>query len=216
MYVVDVPNGFRDTADQARREGVLQRVSAEVLQKIGYGQSSRGVVAEFEEPQRTLEMLTLSTAPLVLVLDKIEKPGNLGSVFRCADAAGVDAVILSDSCDLFNPNAIRSSLGTVFRVQAAVATAEQTQTFLYENNIRVLAARVESSVPLWESDLRGPLAIVLGSEANGLSQRWQTVGGSFVEGVRIPMFGAVDSLNVSVSAAVITYEAIRLRAIHRA
>ena len=182
-----------------------------MLEKIGYGQSSRGVVAEFEQPQRTLEMLALPKTPLILVLDQIEKPGNVGSVFRCADAAGIDAVILSDVCDLFNPNAIRSSLGAVFRVPAAVASAEQTLDYFVQHQIRVLAARVESSIPLWESDFVGPLAIVLGREAQGLADRWQNVGSSPIVGVRIPMFGAVDSLNVSVSAAVIAYEAIRVR-----
>jgi TrmH family RNA methyltransferase len=211
MFFVDAPDEFHDVVENARRTQTLQKVSTEVLHKIGYGQSARGVVAEFHQPLRSLEMLSLPKSPLILVLDQIEKPGNVGAVFRCADAAGVDAVILSDACDLFNPNAIRGSLGAVFRVPSAVASAEQTLEYFVDRRIRVLAARVESSNPLWEIDLLGPLAIVLGSEAEGLAERWRMAGPTPIEGIRIPMFGAVDSLNVAVSAAVISYEALRVR-----
>jgi TrmH family RNA methyltransferase len=187
----------------------ISRVADSLMEKIGYGQSFRGVVAEFEQPSMTLEQLELPASPLILVLDRIEKPGNVGAVFRCADAAGIDAVLLCDSCDLFNPNAIRSSLGSLFHVPSARGTASELAQFLHDRNIRVMAARVESSVPLWTADLEGPLAIVLGSEADGLGDRWKRVGNSVVQGICIPMVGKVDSLNVSVSAAVIAFETRR-------
>jgi TrmH family RNA methyltransferase len=189
----------------------ITRVADSLMEKIGYGQSFRGVVAEFEQPSRTLEQLELPASPLILVLDRIEKPGNVGAVFRCADAAGIDAVLLCDSCDLFNPNAIRSSLGSVFHVPSARGTTSELAQFLHDRKVRVMAARVESSVPLWTADLEGPLAIVLGSEADGLEDRWKTIGNSVVQGICIPMLGKVDSLNVSVSAAVIAFETRRRR-----
>lgn len=186
-------------------------VSKPLMAKISYGQSPRGVVAEFEAPERSLACIDLPHVPLVLVLDQVEKPGNVGAVFRCADAAGVDAVLLCESCDLFNPNVIRSSLGAVFHVPAAQGEMTQVAEFCHHHGLQLMAARTESSRPLWAADLSGPVAIVLGSEANGLGQRWQHQGGSPVEGIRIPMDGQVDSLNVSVSAAVIAFEARRQR-----
>ncbi|NNE01296.1 MAG: RNA methyltransferase [Pirellulaceae bacterium] len=196
----------------AQQIGALQLVTPAIMSKISYGQSPRGVVAEFTEPDRSLANLRLGPSPLILILDRIEKPGNVGAVFRCADAAGVDAVILSDcSCDLFNPNAIRSSLGAVFTVPAASDTTQNISQFLSRCGIRPLAARVESSHELWASDLTGPLAVILGNESNGLANRWQQVDGQEIAGVRIPMNGQVDSLNISVSAALIAFEAIRVR-----
>ena len=211
LYCVEVPDEFHDVSRLATEVHSVRKVTPGVLDKIGYGQSPRGVVAEFDEPDRTLESLRLPPKPFVLVLDRIEKPGNVGAVFRCADAAGVDAVILSDGGDLFNPNAIRGSLGAVFRVPAAVTTADRAQAFLISHHIRVLAARVESADLLWNRDLHGPLAVVLGNEADGLADRWHRLGSTPIDGIRIPMAGAVDSLNISVSAAVIAYEAMRVR-----
>jgi TrmH family RNA methyltransferase len=195
-------------ADQSNR---TTYVSDSMMEKIGYGQSSRGVVAEFVRPTLQLQKLKLPASPLILVLDRIEKPGNIGAVFRCADAAGLDAVLLCDTHDLFNPNAIRSSLGCVFHVPAAIGTQTEIEQFLLARSIRAVAARVESSTPLWTADLGGPLAVILGSEAEGLGDRWQTLGDRPVEGIRIPMAGRADSLNVSVSAAVIAFEASRRR-----
>lgn len=197
-------------------------VSDAILEKISYGQSVRGVVAEFEQPVDRLADLRLPASPLVLVLDKIEKPGNIGAVFRCADAAGVDAVLLSDCPDRFNPNAIRNSVGAVFSVPSGSGDAASIAMFLAERGFTVFAARVESSMPLWSVDLCGPIAIVLGNEAAGLGDRWQHLpakhgvtpveaAATSIAGVRIPMAGRVDSLNISVSAAVIAFEAVRQR-----
>lgn len=191
----------------------LVSVSAKVMQKIAYGQSDRGVVAEFLAPDGGLGELSLPQSGLVLVLDQFEKPGNIGAAFRCADAASVDAVILSPStADRFNPNAIRSSLGAVFTVPGASADEPEVRAWLLRQNYRICAARVESSRPLWQTDLTGPLAIVIGSEAHGLGDCWQGDDDCVIDAVRIPMAGAVDSLNASVSAAVILYEAARQRA----
>ncbi|MCG8652484.1 MAG: RNA methyltransferase [Pirellulales bacterium] len=185
-------------------------VSDAVMQKISYGQSSRGVVAEFDQPEQVLGQLDLPPRPLLLVLDRIEKPGNVGAVFRCADAAGVDAVLLCDCRgDVFNPNAIRNSLGAVFRMPSATASQAEIAEFLVAHRVRAVAARVEASTPLWTSPLQTPLAIILGNEAEGLGDRWTELGNQPIAGIRIPMYGDVDSLNLSVSAAVLAFEAAR-------
>lgn len=204
-----LPAEFLRRAEEDERRTVI---TDELFQKISYGQSPRGVVAEFVQPDRSLGQLRLPAEPLVLVLDRVEKPGNLGAVFRCADAAGVDAVIACGPApDLFNPNVIRNSLGTVFTVPSAAANESDTASFLRSAGLRLLAARGESSVSLWSCDLLGPLAVIFGSEAEGLGERWRQVDGREIPGVRVPMFGQADSLNVSVSAAVIAYEAARVR-----
>lgn len=192
-------------------------VSDALMAKISYGQSPRGVVAEFEQPDWSLSRWSLPETPLILILDTIEKPGNVGAVLRCADAAGIDAVMLTGrGCDLFNPNVIRSSLGTVFTVPTAAASDREAEAFLIEHHIRPVAARVEGSTPLWSTDWSGSVAIILGSEARGLGTRWQQLADQPIEGVRIPMLGRADSLNISVSAAVIAYEAVRVRQASRA
>ncbi len=191
----------------------LVRVSDAMLAKISYGQSTRGIVAECVEPERPLAKLQLPREPLLLVLDGLEKPGNLGAIFRCADAAGVDGVILSScDCDLHNPNAIRSSLGAVFSVPVAVAGRDAVSEFLLRHQIIPLAARVETSRPMWSTPMTGGIAILVGSESQGLGEHWQTMPGNIpIASVKIPMAGQVDSLNVSVSAALLVYEAIRKR-----
>ena len=209
------------SADHEDRPAVLERarelsaffpVGNNVLEKIGYGQSVRGVVSEFEQPESSLETLSLKAEPLILVLDQIEKPGNLGAIYRCADAAGVDAVVLCDcACDRFNPNAIRSSLGTVFSVPSASAQQPAVSRFLSLHSIRPLAARVESSEEFWNVDYRGAVAIVLGSEAKGLGQRWSDLNGAPIGGIRIPMNGHADSLNVATAAALLAFQAVHAR-----
>ena len=150
-----------------------------------------------------------SAAPLVAVLEGVEKPGNVGAVLRSADAAGVSAVIVADGrTDLYNPNAIRASLGTIFTMPVCEAASRDVLAWLRERNFTIATARVDGSIPYTEVDYRGPTAIVLGSEAAGLSPIWT---GSDVQAVRLPMLGAADSLNVSVTAAVLFYEALRQR-----
>lgn len=207
-----VPPEASGVYEHSQREQILFALSRPVLEKIAFGKTARSVVAEFRQPQKTFQQLRLDPAPFLLVLDQIEKPGNVGAVFRAADAAGVSAVVVCDGAgDLFNPNAIRSSLGTVFTVPAAVGSYAETQSFLQQTGARVYAARVESSTNLWCVDFRGGVAVVLGSEAWGLGERWQRVGETPISGLTIPMRGLADSLNVSVSAAIIAYEAMRVR-----
>ncbi len=164
------------------------------------GQANRGTQqASFVLPQH----------PLVAVLEGVEKPGNVGAVLRSADAAGVSAVILADGrTDLYNPNAIRASLGTIFTMPVCTAASDETLVWLRERQFAILAARVDGSIVYTEASYRGPTAVVLGSEASGLSPVWTAQD---IKPIRLPMLGVADSLNVSVTAAVLFYEAMRQR-----
>lgn len=180
-----------------------------ILARLAYGERSEGIVAVVRVPDTSLGALRLPADPLVVVVEGVEKPGNLGAILRSADAAGADAVIAADpATDLFNPNAVRASLGTIFAVPVAAATATAVRTFLAQREIRVVAAWVDGSALHTETDLTGPLALVMGSEADGLTEGWMAPG---IERVRLPMLGIADSLNVSVAAAVLLYEARRQR-----
>ncbi len=199
-------------------DGLLSRLGDEVLRfdvtsavfsKLAYGERTDGMVAVAEMPQRTLDHLALSERPLVAVLEGIEKPGNIGAVLRSADAAGVSAVIIADgSADLYNPNAIRASLGTIFTVPYCGATTAETIAWLRRHNLAMFAARVDASVDYTAGDFNRSCAILLGSEAEGLSDAWR---GKDITPIRLPMHGAADSLNVSATAAVLFYEALRQR-----
>lgn len=185
-------------------------VTAEVFEKLCFGERDQsGVVVVAEAAQRGLSDLQLSSEPLVAVIEGVEKPGNLGAILRSADAAGVEAVIVVDGgTDLFNPNTIRASLGTVFRKNVIEASSVDTLKWLNERGLRIVAARPDATRLYTDSDLRGGVAIVLGSEADGLSDAWS---GAEIEPVRLPMHGMADSLNVSTTAAVLFYEAVRQR-----
>ncbi len=184
-------------------------VSEEVFQKLAFGQRAEGVLGVAETPRHTLSSLVLAENALVAVLDGVEKPGNVGAVLRSADAAGVSAVLVADGrTDLYNPNAIRASLGTIFTLPLGQATGSEVRQWLREQKCSIVAARVDGAVPYTAVDYRGPTAIVLGSEAAGLSPLWS---GRDIQAVRLPMLGAADSLNVSVTAAVLFYEALRQR-----
>ncbi|HEU4921205.1 MAG TPA: TrmH family RNA methyltransferase [Candidatus Limnocylindrales bacterium] len=188
----------------------IAEVSPAVLGKVAFGNRSDGLVAVVRPPERGLSDLALPTVPLVVVVQAVEKPGNLGAILRTADGAGVDALVAADPLtDLFNPNAIRASLGAIFRLPVAAATSDATLGWLADRSIRPIAARVDGPAVYTDIDLRGPIAIVLGSEATGLSSAWDDPR---VTPVRIPMHGTADSLNVSVAAAVLLYEAVRQRA----
>jgi RNA methyltransferase, TrmH family len=187
----------------------LLHVSESVFEKLAFGQRAEGVLGVAEMPRPTLESLVSQKNMLVAVLEGIEKPGNVGAVLRSADAAGVSALIVADGrTDLYNPNAIRASLGTIFTMPVCAATSSETLAWLRTHHCTILAARVDGSVPYTEVDYRGPTALVLGSEATGLSSVW---AGNDVKAVRLPMLGAADSLNVSATAAVLFYEALRQR-----
>lgn len=189
-------------------------VSPDVFDKICFGERDEiGIVAIAETPTRSLRTLELRSDPLVAVVERIEKPGNLGAIIRCADAAGVDAIVVADGVtELFNPSTIRTSLGTIFTPNVVTATAAEAIAWLKSRELAIVAARPDAETDYTAVDLRGGVAIVLGSEAAGLSRVWR---GSGVTAVRLPMLGVADSLNVSTSAAVLFYEALRQRAKQR-
>ncbi len=184
-------------------------VTGRVLDRLAYGDRSEGVVATARIPDLSLEALSLPGDPLIVVVEGVEKPGNLGAILRTADAAGADAVIAADPrTDLFNPNAIRASLGTIFAVPVAAGTSEAIRGRLLHDGVSLVAARVDALTSYTDVDLRGPVAIVLGSEAEGLTAAWD---GDTVTAVHLPMLGVADSLNVSIAAAILLYEARRQR-----
>ena len=200
----------RAALDRLRSGGpTLHPISATVFAKLAFGQRAEGLVAVVRIPGTELADLVLRDDPLIVILEAVEKPGNLGAVLRSADGARADAVVAaSPRTDLFNPNAVRASAGTIFSVQLGAASSEATMEWLTTRGVRIVAAKVDASRPYTESDLTGPLALVLGAEADGLSAVWAV---PTIEAIRIPMLGVADSLNVSVSAAILLYEARRQR-----
>jgi RNA methyltransferase, TrmH family len=192
------------------RRGVPRwELGPEAFAKLAYGDRQDSVVAVAEIPSHSLAELELRVDPLLAVIEGVEKPGNLGAVLRSADGAGLDAVIVADTgTDLFNPNVIRASLGTIFSVRVAVASSGEVLEWLRARSVRIVAARVQASVDYTAADYRGPVAIALGSEARGLSDAWAELADT---SVHVPMLGVADSLNVSATAAVLFYEALRQR-----
>ena len=189
--------------------GEILSVSPGVYAMLAFGERDDGVIAVAETPRRKLSDLQLPPEPLVAVLEGVEKPGNVGAILRSADAAGVDAVIVADPrTDLYNPNAIRASLGTVFRNNVLETTSLEALEWLRAQNLLIVAARPDAETIYTGVDLRGGAAIVLGSEAEGLTGAWR---GANVTSVRLPMHGLGDSLNVSTTAAILFYEALRQR-----
>jgi TrmH family RNA methyltransferase len=187
----------------------LVEASSELVARLSYGDRDAGIVLVAEAPSVSIERLSVGAAPFLAVVEGVEKPGNLGAILRSADGAGVDALIVADpSTDPFNPNVIRASLGTVFSVPVAVASSGVVLEWLIRRSVRIVAARVEGSVDYADADYTGPIAIALGSEARGLSDAWAELA---AVAVRLPMLGIADSLNVSATAAVLFYEAMRQR-----
>ncbi len=190
------------------RLGVVQ-IPAFLYEKVAYRGSTEGIIAEVHSVPRSLEDLRLGERPLVMVLESVEKPGNLGAVLRSADAAGADAVIVCDPLtDICNPNLIRSSVGAVFSVPVAVCTSADAIAFLKKRGIRILTAQLQDSEWYYDTDMTGATALVMGTESTGLTQAWRDSADAHI---KIPMLGRLDSLNVSVSAAVLLYEAVRQR-----
>ena len=204
------------SSDAERLLGEIEDCDAEVIQvtepvfaKLAFGDRAEGVLGVARTPSADLAELSLPENALVVVLEGVEKPGNLGAVLRSADAAGVSAVVLADPCcDLFNPNAIRASLGTIFTIPVASSGTDETLDWLAQQRLQVYGCRVDGAVPYTDVDFRRPAAIVLGSEARGLSDAWIT---ELITPVRLPMLGVADSLNVSATVAVLVYEALRQR-----
>ena len=184
-------------------------VADKVFEKIAYGERAEGVIAVARISFKHFNDLKLPENPLVVVIESIEKPGNLGAVLRTCDGAGVDALLVcTPQTDIYNPNVIRASIGTVFTVPVAVGTKEDVIAFLRKHKIKALGAFPDANGIYTRTHLKGPLAIVLGTEDEGLSFFWQK---HCDMKVKIPMKGRADSLNVSVSAAIIIYEALRQR-----
>jgi TrmH family RNA methyltransferase len=187
----------------------IVQVSPAVFARLAFGDRAEGVLGVAVPPRRALEDLPWPESPLVAVLEGVEKPGNLGAVLRSADGAGLTALIAADPrTDLYNPNAIRASLGTIFTLPLCAAGARETLEWLQQRRVQVVAARVDAGQPYTAIDYRVPTAIVLGSEAAGLSSAWSQ---DTVIPVSLPMLGIADSLNVSAAAAVLFYEALRQR-----
>ncbi len=193
----------------SNRGAEILYVTQQVFEKLSFGDRSEGVVAVAEMPMTDINSLMMLDNPLIAVLEGVEKPGNVGAVVRSADAAGVSTVITADGrTDLFNPNAIRASLGTIFTMPVCEAASGEVLEWLRKNELAIYAARVDGSVSYTEVDYHGPTAIVLGSEAKGLSSVWDA---DDIQPIRLPMLGAADSLNISATAAVLFYEALRQR-----
>lgn len=187
-------------------------VSRAVFEKVSYRENPDGWLAIFPIPHTSLSDLTLSEIPLVIVGESIEKPGNLGAILRTADAAHVDALLVCDPrVDVWNPNVVRASRGAVFSIPVVECDNPSALEFLRERKIRILAAAPSAEIIYSNVDLREPVAIAVGTEDEGLTDFWMS--NADVK-VKIPMMGKVNSLNVSVSTALILYEAVRQRSHH--
>lgn len=198
---------------QKRKQIALLSVNEQVMSKLAFGDRAEGLIAIAKLPQRSLDDLMGAVKkkppPFFAVIEGVEKPGNLGAILRTADAAGVSGLIVaSGGTDLFNPNVIRASLGAIFSVPVCAATSEETLAWLRKQKLRIFTTRVDASLTYSEVDLSAPCAVVLGSEAKGLTPQWV---GSDVTPISLPMLGSVDSLNLSATAAILFYEAIRQR-----
>ncbi len=184
-------------------------VSRNVYEKIAYRGSTEGIIAEVRTKNMCLHDLSLGKNPLIVVLERVEKPGNLGAILRSADAAGIDAVIICDPLtDLYNPNLIRSSVGAAFTVPCVTCFSEECIAFLKQRNIKILTAQLQDSHLYYDTDMTCGTAIVMGTEHDGLTDLWRKTADAHI---RIPMLGQIDSLNVSVSAAILMFEAVRQR-----
>ena len=211
-YVLDTvfccPEIYGKAWEQAGAEKVIT-ISPLIYNKVAYRGGTEGIIAEVKMKEKTLSSLQLPQNPLVVVLERIEKPGNLGAVLRSADAAGVNAVIVCDPLtDLYNPNILRSSTGAFFSVPCVACSSEECIGWLRQHNIQILTAQLQDSHLYYDTDMRGATAIVMGTEATGLTLQWRQVADAHI---RIPMLGCADSLNVSVSAAILMFEAVRQR-----
>ena len=216
---------YKRSQESGVKREVEYLVSPQVYEKMAYRGSTEGIIAVAKCKDHSLSILspltspldrrTLATngtqehSPLIIVLERVEKPGNLGAILRTAEAAGVDAVIVCDPLtDLYNPNLIRASIGGVFNVPTVVCTSEECIAFLKANHIKILTAQLQDSYEYYDYDMTQATALVMGTESTGLTQQWREAADAHI---RIPMLGRLDSLNVSVSAAILMYEAVRQR-----
>lgn len=188
--------------------GVIQ-TPYELYRKIAYREGTEGIVAIIHERCITLNELKLRENPLIVILEGVEKPGNIGAVLRSADAAGVDAVLLCDPLtDLYNPNLIRASIGAAFTVPTVCCSSNDAIRWLKENHIRLYTAQLQDSAWYYDCNMKAGTALAIGTEATGLSEQWRQAADTHI---KIPMLGKLDSLNASVSAAILIFEAVRQR-----
>ena len=187
----------------------LIEINKEVYQKLAYRDTTEGILAVAKTKSMDLADLKLSDNPLILIAEAPEKPGNIGALLRTADAANLDAVLIANpKSDMYNPNIVRSSVGGLFTNQIAVGTTAEIIAFLQENKINFYSATLQNSTSYHTQDFTQPTAVVVGTEATGLSQEWRDKA---TQNINIPMQGAIDSMNVSVAAAILIFEAKRQR-----
>ena len=187
----------------------LIEINKEVYQKLAYRDTTEGILAVAKTKSMQLSDLKLSDNPLILVAEAPEKPGNIGALLRTADAANLDAVIIANpKSDMYNPNIVRSSVGGLFTNQIAVGSTSEIIAFLQQNKINFYSATLQNSTSYHTQDFTQPTAVVVGTEATGLSQDWRDQA---TQNINIPMQGAIDSMNVSVAAAILIFEAKRQR-----
>jgi TrmH family RNA methyltransferase len=209
LFFCDELISVKELQELSGDDTLLIPVSRDVFEKVAIREGSGGVLAVAEQKTHRLDEVRLSANPLILILESVEKPGNLGAILRTADAAGLDAVIICDpATDFYNPNVIRSSVGCIFTNRVASATSEEALAWLKEHHVTVYSTYLKASRPYHTVDYTRPCAIVMGTEATGLSQTWTT---SEQNPIIIPMLGKVDSMNVSTAAAVVVFEARRQR-----
>lgn len=206
FYCEDIQN---TSISNISKGATLYAVSKTIYQKIAYRGNTEGIIAIIKGQTTKLNDLKLKENPLVVVLESVEKPGNLGAILRSADASQVDAVIVCDPLtDLYNPNLIRSSIGAIFCVPCVVCSSDECIAWLKSKNIQILTAQLQDSELYYNTLMDRGTAIVMGTEATGLTDIWRKAADAHI---RIPMLGHLDSLNVSVSAAILMFEAVRQR-----
>lgn len=196
-------------AKKLSRSAELIEISKEVYQKLAYRDTTEGILAIAKSKNLSLSELNLGENSLILVAEAPEKPGNIGAILRTADAANLDAVIIANpKSDLYNPNIVRSSVGCLFTNHIATGTTEEIIAFLKAKNISIYCATLQNSTGYHTQDYTTPTALVVGTEATGLTQEWRD---NATQNIIIPMQGAIDSMNVSVAAAILIFEAKRQR-----
>ena len=216
VYCLDDTETTCQLVNSSTRQVSLVKVTKNVYERIAYRGSTEGIIAVIRTPKPlTLESLLqqkgrgVNGKPLFVVLERVEKPGNLGAILRSADAANATGVIVCDPLtDLYNPNLIRSSIGAIFTVPTVACTSEDCIAFLKQHGVQILTAQLQDSHLYYDTPMAGPTAIVMGTESTGLTDVWRQAADAHI---RIPMLGQLDSLNVSVSAAILLFEAVRQR-----
>ncbi|PHQ30360.1 TrmH family RNA methyltransferase [Leeuwenhoekiella nanhaiensis] len=200
---------LEDLLDALSGKAEVIELTEEVYRKIAYRSGTEGIIASAKAKTNQLKNLQLPANPLILIAEAPEKPGNIGALLRTADAAGVDAFILANPrTDLYNPNIIRSSVGGVFTVPIATGSTSEIINFLKKSNINIFAAILQEAISYEKQDFTEACAIVVGTEADGLSETWRVES---KQNIIIPMQGSLDSMNVSVAAAILIFEARRQR-----